>query len=226
VPTPLVSIIIPAYNGELYLREAIESILAQDYKHYEILVLDNGSKDRTAEIAQSFPQVQYTYSEKADTALARNRGVTLARGEYLALLDQDDTWTPDKLTKQVQFLESQQHYGAVIGLQRMYLQAGYSKPHWLKQAFLEKPQFAYLPSALMIRRSAFSITDNFNTAFPFTSDVLWFMKAHHQGIPIGILDEVIVHRRIHEDNASNKHLELQKELLAAIKYSLAERRTK
>lgn len=221
---PLVSIIIPTHNGQQYLASAIESILMQSYTNYEILVIDNGSTDATGDIARSFPQVQYLYSEIADLAAARRCGVTLAHGEYIAFLDQDDLWTPDKLLKQVQFLETHPDYGAVIGLQQMYLEPGHAKPHWLKQLFLEKPQYAYLPSALLVRRSTFSITDNFNTAFSLASDVAWFLKAQHKGIQIGILDEVVVLRRIHDHNMSNKHISLQKEILSALKHSLEERR--
>ena len=222
--TPLVSVIIPTHNGEQYLAEAIESILKQSYPNYEILVLDNGSRDQTERIAKSFPQVSYSYSEIPSAAAARSHGVSLARGEYISFLDQDDVWAPHKLSKQVEFLQSNPQYGAVIGLQQMYLQPGNSKPHWLKQIFLEQPQIAYLPSALMVHRTTFSKTENFNTALPLASDVAWFFKAYHLGIPIGILEEVVVHRRIHSDNMSNKHTALQKEILSAIKNSLRERR--
>lgn len=222
---PLVSAIIPAYNGENYLKEAIESILSQTYANYEIWVINNGSTDRTEEICQSYPQVNYRYSDKADTALARNQGLALARGEYIAYLDQDDTWEREKLMKQVRFLEEGKEYGAVIGWQKMYLEKGHVKPHWLKQDFLDKPQIAYLPSALMVRKRTFSTTDFFDIRLPFASDIAWFLKAKHSGIKIGILNEVVVHRRIHSDNASNKCALVQKEILMALKYSLSERRT-
>jgi glycosyltransferase involved in cell wall biosynthesis len=221
---PLVSIIIPAYNGEKHLGDAIESILNQNYSHYEIWVIDNGSTDKTKQVAHSFPQVNYVYSDIADTAIARNRGISQAQGEYIAFLDQDDTWVKDKLSKQIAFLESQKHYGAVIGLQKMYLEPGYAKPHWLKQSFLENAQPGYLPSALLVRRSTFELTDHFDTAFSFASDVAWFFKATHSGILIGNIDEALVNRRIHDENTSNKCSILQKQILEVIKASLQERR--
>lgn len=224
IPKPLVSIIIPAYNGEKYLSEAIESVLAQDYLNYEIWLLDNASTDQTKQIGQSFSKVNYIYSNKANTALARHQGVLLARGEYIAFLDQDDTWTSDKLTKQVEFLESNKQYGAVVCQQKIYLQPGTSKPAWLKQQFLETPQSGYLPSALMVRRDTFAITDNFDTAFSQASDVAWFFKAIHQGVLIGTIEEPLTHRRIHHDNASNQYAELHSEILSVIKSSLKFRR--
>jgi len=221
---PLVSIVIPAHNGEKYLTEAIQSVLNQNYPRYEIWVLDNGSTDNTQYIACSFPQVQYQYEEKANTALARNQGISLAQGEYIAFLDQDDIWVSEKLTKQVSFLEEQKDYEAVVSLQKMYLQPGHTKPHWLKQEFLEKPQSAYLPSALLVRRSTFARTNSFNLSFSLASDVAWFFKAKHEGIKIGMIEEVLIHRRIHNKNTSNEYSQLQKEILSTIHHSLKERR--
>jgi hypothetical protein len=82
-----------------------------------------------------------------------------------------------------------------------------------------------LPSALLVRRSTFELTDHFDTAFSVASDVAWFFKATHSGILIGAIDEVLVNRRIHDDNTSNKCAMLQKQILEVIKASLQERRT-
>lgn len=221
---PLVSVIVPAQNGEAYIAEAIQSILSQDYPKIEILVVNNGSNDRTEEIVCSFPQVRYRELEVGDTALARNEGIAFAQGDYIAFLDQDDTWVSNKLRDQVQFLETHREYGAVIGLQNIYLEPGHEKPHWLKSSFLDSPQEGYLPSALMIRRSVLEATRGFDSNFSMASDVAWFLKAKHAGILIGSLDTVVVHRRIHGDNTSNRYLELQKQILRAIKSSLNERR--
>lgn len=222
---PLISIIIPAHNGATYLAEALKSVEAQTYDHYEILLIDNGSTDETRGIALSFPKVTYIYFQEANTAFARHQGVAQAQGDFLAFLDQDDIWSPTKLAQQLNFLRANESHGGVIGWQQMYLQPGCSKPHWLKADFLMQPQLAYLPSALMARRKTFELTGNFDPAHPLASDVAWFFKAHHQGIPLGILNEIVVYRRIHSDNTSNRHLELQKEILATIKASLKERRT-
>jgi len=223
-PLSLVSVIIPAYNGQDYLADAIRSVLAQTYPHYEIIVIDNGSTDQTAQIAQSFPEVRYYHSAFADTSIARNLGLSLAQGDYIAFLDQDDTWTVDKLEKQVRFLSQNREFGAVIGHQQMYLEAGHTKPHWLKAEFLQKPQLAYLPSALLIRKETLAITNHFDTTFSLASDVAWFLKAKHTGVQIEILNDVVVQRRIHGDNTSNKYQALQKEILGALQASLKQRR--
>ncbi len=223
---PLISVIIPAYNGAAYLAEAIQSILNQTYPHFEIWVIDNGSKDQTAQIAKSFPEVHYVYSEVADTALARNKGILLARGSFFAFLDQDDVWQPDKLAKQLAYFEKNPSLSGVICQQQMVLQEGHSKPHWLKKEFLKTPQPAYLPSALLVKRTAFEQTNLFDPIFSLSSDTDWFFKAKNRGVEIGLYPEVLLIRRIHNENASNQSTQNQKELFLIIRNSLQEKRTK
>lgn len=223
---PLISIIIPAYNGAAYLAEAIQSILNQSYRPIEIVVVDNGSQDQTAQIAQSFPLVRYIYSDRADTALARNKGIEHSHGSLLAFLDQDDVWMPDKLAKQFTFLEKNPAASGVVCQQKMILQSGHDKPHWLKKEFLETTQPAYLPSALLVRRSVLDRTNLFDPAYSLTSDVAWFFKAKHSGIEIDLLPEILLLRRIHKDNASNRCAQIQKEILSVLRSSLQERRAK
>lgn len=102
-PEPgLVSVVIPAYNGADYIGETIESILAQSYRPLEVLVVDDGSTDGTAEVVRRFGDpVRYVRQENAGTAAARNRAVAESRGEFIALLDQDDLWVPHKLARQI-----------------------------------------------------------------------------------------------------------------------------
>lgn len=223
---PLISIIIAAHNGEAYLAEALQSVLNQTYEPIEILVIDNGSNDRTGQIARSFSSVRYFFSNQADTALARNRGIEEARGEFLAFLDQDDVWTPHKLKKQFSFLETNPQIEGVVCFQKMILQPGHEKPHWLKREFLETEQPAYLPSALLVRRTALEKTTFFDPIYSLSSDVDWFFKAKHTGIQVEMLPEPLVIRRIHRENTSNRCSQIQKEILSVIRSSLQKRRKK
>jgi len=219
-----VSIIIPTYNGEKFLRDALQSVITQSYPHWELLVIDNGSTDLTKEIVMSFPRAQYFFLENRNVNSARNTGVQHSRGEYIAFLDHDDMWNIEKLTKQVAFLEENDEYMAAVCHQQMYLQPGYSKPHWLKEAFLQRAMPAYLPSALLMRKSALNSSDFFDESLLHTSDVEWFFRVKDQGLKVKLLEETLVERRIHEDNASNNVQNLQKELLIIIKNSLNFRR--
>ena len=103
---PLVSVIMPAYNAEKYIGEAIASVCAQTYENWELLILDDGSADRTAEIAQAYAQRDARIRvlrnlQNMGVARTRNRGFDLAQGEWIALLDSDDRWRVQKLEKQL-----------------------------------------------------------------------------------------------------------------------------
>ena len=113
----LVSVIIPAFNQSHYLGAAIESVLAQTYRNFEIIIVDDGSTDDTRQVAQGFerPNVRYVYQANAGLSAARNTGVRNARGEYLAYLDSDDLFTPQKLDLLVAQLERDPQFGFVAG---------------------------------------------------------------------------------------------------------------
>lgn len=107
-PHPIISVIIPVFNGEATLGETIDSVLNQTFSDFELLIIDDGSSDHTPEISQSFRDYRLHYQryENAGPATSRNRGAAIARGHYLSFIDADDRWTPDKLEQQWQALET------------------------------------------------------------------------------------------------------------------------
>ncbi len=115
--SPLVSVIIPAYNAEAFIARTLESVLAQSYSHLEVLVVDDGSRDRTAEIVQEFVErdrrVTLIRQENAGVAMARNHAIDRAQGALIAPVDADDIWYPQKLEKQVACLQAK---GPEVGL--------------------------------------------------------------------------------------------------------------
>lgn len=113
---PLVSIIVPAYNCAHFLPEALDSILAQQYPNIEVIVVDDGSSDGSAEIAEAYGSpVKVIRQKNQGPAAARNRGVRESRGEYLAFLDGDDVWLPGKLLAQLEYFASHKEVGIVYG---------------------------------------------------------------------------------------------------------------
>lgn len=116
-----VSVIIPAYNGDRYIGEAIASVLAQTYSNYEIIVIDDGSVDNTRQVVQGYgDRVKYFYQENQGVAAARNQGIRVSQGEYIAFLDQDDVFIPHKLSEQVSCLELHLDVGIIhSGWQRI-----------------------------------------------------------------------------------------------------------
>src|SRR3989442_10494853 len=114
VQPPCVSVVIPVYNGERYLADAIQSVRDQTYQNFEVIVVDDGSTDGSAAVAKRFGEaVRYVHQANGGVCKARNTGLAAARGGYLAFLDQDDLWLPDKLATQVVYLDSHPEVGAV-----------------------------------------------------------------------------------------------------------------
>ncbi len=105
--TELVSIITPCYNGAKYIGETIQSVLSQTYSNWEMIIVDDGSKDNSDEVIKSFsdPRIHYIYQDNAGSAAARNNGIRRANGQYIALLDADDLWLPEFLEKQIAFMK-------------------------------------------------------------------------------------------------------------------------
>ncbi|MCI5221774.1 MAG: glycosyltransferase family 2 protein [Candidatus Electrothrix sp. AR4] len=99
----LISVVIPAYNHERFIGPAIDSVLKQTWKNLEVIVVDDGSTDRTAEVIQAYtdPRLSYYYQENQDAFNTINRGLGLAKGEYIAILNSDDIYTADRLEKLV-----------------------------------------------------------------------------------------------------------------------------
>ena len=113
---PLVSVIIPTYNRALFVQDAINSVLTQTYDNYEIIVIDDGSNDDTGEILVNRygKKINYVWQENHGESFARNRGVSLAKGDYVAFLDSDDVWLPDKLSQQIAVLINTPDISAVF----------------------------------------------------------------------------------------------------------------
>lgn len=108
----LVSIVIPCYNAERFIENTLKTVLNQTYRNFEVIVVDDGSSDRSAEIvnriAQNDKRVIYFYQPNAGVSAARNNGIKLAKGNYIAVLDSDDFWMNDNLEKKIHILESEQ----------------------------------------------------------------------------------------------------------------------
>src|SRR3990172_11738749 len=104
---PLVSVIIPTYNGSRFIRETIQSVIGQSYSKIEIIVIDDGSTDDTSLVVKSITDQRITYIQQknAGVSTARNHGITVSKGDYIAFLDHDDVWLPCKLEKQLSLFE-------------------------------------------------------------------------------------------------------------------------
>lgn len=199
-PDKLVSVIIPVFNGGRYLTAAIDSVLAQTYRPVEVVVVDDGSTDNSADIARSYKNIHYVYQQNQGVAIARNTGLDAARGDYIALLDADDTWPAHKLKTQVNFLIQHPLTGYTIARIRNVIESGVTYPPQVMQHILREDQVGL--ATIVARKEVFSSVGGFDPRFGVTEDFEWFTRAKDAGIPMAILSEVLLLRRIHEANIS------------------------
>jgi glycosyltransferase involved in cell wall biosynthesis len=202
---PLVSVIIPVYNGAKFIKEAIESIFKQNYDPMEIIVIDDGSTDDTSSIVQSFQDIRYIRQDNLGCAAARNNGITESTGELLAFLDADDYWADNKLNIQVRCLLKHPHIGYTLGKQRNFLESGTDRPSWLRKELLLEEHTGFLPT-LVIHRRIFDMVGLFNTNFRISSDVEWFSRLADASISRMVVPEVVLYRRIHGSNLGYENL--------------------
>lgn len=224
---PLVSIIIPVYNGDRYLAEAIESALAQSYRAVEVIVVDDGSTDRSAAIAGSFGSgIRYVLQPHSGCGAARNRGVKVARGEFLAFLDADDLWLEDKLVRQMDALKHDPELNMVFGYVRQFKSPeldGRSQRELLPEAEILP---GYFPGTLLIRRDAFFRAGLFETKWKVGEFIDWYSRAVEEGLKSLLLPEVVMKRRVHTTNMGIRYREDQGDYARILKAALDRRRRK
>jgi glycosyltransferase involved in cell wall biosynthesis len=210
VPRPLASIVIPAYNAERYLGEAIESALAQNYAPRETIVVDDGSGDGTNAVARSYPEVKLLVQENAGPAAARNRGFAVSRGEFVAFHDADDMLPPEKLSVQIGEMLADPTVGCVIAEQELLIEEGAELPFWAEgskvptvmpvkpEELADEPDVH--PMTMVVRREAFERVGGFDEEMRAAEDFDWMLRAAEQGIEIRRLPRVLLRRRVHPES--------------------------
>ena len=221
----LVSVIIPVFNGARYLRAALESVFAQTYRPFEVIVVDDGSADDSGVIAQSFPDVRYIQQANQGVAAARNNGIEAARGEFFAFLDQDDLWKPEKLELQIDYLQRHPEIGYTLTQQQFFLEPGATLPPWFRKDLLSAVHTGWVLGTLVVRRSTFEQVGNFATGYSAANDSDWFFRAKAAEIPMAVVPELLLLKRIHEANDSARAKEILSELLRVVKTSLDRQRS-
>ena len=176
-----VSVIIPTYNRHSMLKEAVESVLAQDYQNFELIVVDDGSTDLTPEILKSYREaVTVIRQNNQGVSSARNAGIRAASGDLVAFLDSDDLWLPQKLSSQVDFFKANPD-ALICQTQEIWIRDGVrvnpKKRHKKVSGMIFKPSLKLClvsPSAVMIRPSLFETVGLFDEDLPACEDYdLW-----------------------------------------------------
>jgi len=208
----LVTILMPAYNGEIYLQQAINSVLAQTYPIWELIVVDDGSIDNTADLVANYcdSRIRYTYQENRGQAAALNRGLELAQGNYITTLDTDDWFTPNSLLDRVNFLKDHPEFGVVYGdgyycnaagkLLRCFSEYRIGNISGNVYDMLIATPFFGTGGNVMVRREVFE-----NYQIRYDESIIWCQDYDiyiriAEKVAFGLIDTATIWYRIHEAN--------------------------
>jgi glycosyltransferase involved in cell wall biosynthesis len=219
---PQVSVIIPTYNRGWIIKEAIDSVLAQDYTEFELIVVDDGSTDHTSDVLDSYRNVIKVLSQKnKGVSAARNRGIAEASGKFIAFLDSDDIWLPQKLSVQIEFF-NQTPDALICQTEEVWIRNGLrvnpKKRHKKPSGMIFKPSLELClvsPSAVMIQRGLFDRVGGFDETLPACEDYdLWLRISCR--FPIHLVDTALIIKRGGHDDQLSKRAGLDKFRIKAI----------
>ena len=219
---PQVSVIIPTYNRAWVLEEAIDSVLAQDYTEFELIVVDDGSTDQTFDVLESYRNDIKVLSQKnKGVSAARNRGIAEASGNFIAFLDSDDLWLSQKLSVQIDFF-NQTPDALICQTEEVWIRNGFrvnpKKRHKKPSGMIFKPSLRLClvsPSAVMIRRHLLDRVGRFDETLPACEDYdLWLRISCR--FPIHLIDTPLIIKRGGHDDQLSKGTGLDKFRIKAI----------
>lgn len=214
--SPTVSVVIPAYNAEPFIGAAIESIVNQCYPNMEIIVVDDGSTDRTAEIAQRFGVVRCVRQPNRGISAARNTGIQASHGEVLGFLDADDLWSDGKLDRQLRALAESPAGRIIAGKVEQFVQPGYEN----REPSRTQMSSAYTAGAMLIRKAEFLKVGPFDESLRIGEFMDWLSRATRLGFTEHVLDTVVLRRRIHGRNTTTLQRKSNADYLTVLKAHL------
>ncbi len=222
-PPGLVSVVMAAFDEEAFIGEAIATVLAQTYAPIEVIVVDDGSTDRTAEIAERHG-VTVLRQPHDGPAAARNTGLKAARGEYWTIFDADDLMPPRRIEHQVAHLEQHPEQGIVLGLTEAFVTPGQPRPpHY--NADWDNGPFPACAGTMMARRDVLEVVGLYDEAIWMSYDVEWLARAKDAGVGAGQIDQLTLRYRIHAENSSADRPAVHGAMLKLLRESVRRRRT-
>ncbi len=218
---PLVSVIIPVYNGEAYLGEAVQSVRVQGYEPLEIIIVDDGSTDQTKKVVANLEgNVRYIYQQNGGPPAARNTGLRAAKGELIAFLDADDLWPENKLEIQTRLMVADESIDVLAG----HLQLVKASEQGSGLQLLGLPGPATSLAAALIRKKSFDMIGVLDESLPYDDDVDWFLRAKEAGLSVVFHPDVMLFYRRHANNISNDAATNARHFVLSLKKSLERRR--
>jgi glycosyltransferase involved in cell wall biosynthesis len=200
---PLVSVVVPVYNGAEFLAECIESLLAQDHPAIEVIVVDDGSDDDSAAIAEGFAGVRVLRIPHAGLGPARNRGVDACTGPLIGFCDADDTWKPNKASAQVEYLRAHPEVDFVLCRQDTVFAEGAEHPSWLIPDQAHGDLDGVSPTSALVRREVFEHV-RFRTDMDTGTDFNFMVRVRSAGFTTALMQESLRVRRIHGDSMTDR----------------------
>jgi glycosyltransferase involved in cell wall biosynthesis len=195
VTNPLVSVVTPVYNGEAFLRDALDSVFAQDYDPFEVIVVDDGSTDGSGAILRSYTAARCIHQENQGQSAAYNTGIEAARGELVALADQDDVQLPHRLSVQVAYLLEHPKVTLTLGRQRWIT----PPPNAVRDRVWG--DLDGIPLASMVfRKQEILELGGFDVGLRTAEDTDLLVRLRERGRRFVVLPDVVVHRRYHGSN--------------------------
>lgn len=220
-----VSIIIPCRDGERYVAETLRSVLGQGHDDLEIIVVDDGSTDRTAEAVRSFGDaVRYVRQDPGGASVARNRGVGLATGDVLAFLDADDLWCDQVLPRMLSAFDADPSVGMVVGQMEQFVSPDLPASAATEFRFSPDPVPARMCGTVLVRRSEFDRVGGFSPELSSGEFIDWLARAEDLGVRSASLPDVVLRRRLHRLNHGVVRRESRQDYLRVVKAALDRRR--
>jgi len=224
---PLITVIVPVYNGESFLADALDSILSQSYQPVELIVVDDGSTDRTAEVAQRFlPSITLVPQPNSGHASARNCGLDHAKGDLFAFLDADDLWIDrDKLRIQADALAADPDIDMVFGHMIQFRSEQWRGPGAPPTSVCSPPQPAAVSCNILVRRPSFQRVGRFNEQLRIGVFMDWYLRARDVGLRELVLPNVFLARRVHGGNIGIRERANRNTYVKVLKAALDRRRS-
>lgn len=198
---PAVSVIMAIKDAARFLPDALASLDAQSFRDFEIVVVEGGSSDDGPRIADAHPAARLIRQAGTGFADAWNCGIAASSGAFIAFLDADDGWLPDKLARQMAMFERTPTLQYVFGKVQFFLEPGTALPKGFRPSILE-PHFAHMPGVALVRRDAVLAMGPFETRWAIASDIAWFAKLR-DSVSFSPLDAVVLMKRLHGANLSH-----------------------
>lgn len=221
---PDISVIIPVHNGERYLAASIQSVLDQRHPGLELLVIDNGSTDATADVARSFPSIRYFHLADKGLCKALNYGLEQCRGAFLGFLDADDLWSPNRLAVQLEAFASNPSVEMVFGHVEQFISPELDESTKAKLSIRNRHLPGRYRGSMLIRKESFWRVGPFEASLDYGEFLDWYMRAEEQKIREVMLPDVVNLRRIHGANLGYTDPHMRVEFARVLKRGLDRRR--